>query len=100
MNTYSLKIGGGSFQFGVDYVTFRLRRLLTACFQQSADVDCPAYNLKIVPAHQKMAKHRKKTGRVEAAEAVENIEANAVRGAPDAAQRHSFSRTIDRKSTR
>jgi hypothetical protein len=41
-----------------------------------------------------MAKHRKKTGRVEAAEAVENIEANAARDAPDAGQIHSFSRTI------
>jgi hypothetical protein len=63
-------------------------------FQQNADVDCPAYNLKIVPAHQQMAKHRKETARVDAAEAVENIEANAARGTLDAGQIHSFSRTI------
>jgi hypothetical protein len=38
----------------------------------SPTVDYPADNLKIGPAHQKMAKHRKKTGRVKTAGAAVN----------------------------
>jgi hypothetical protein len=36
------------------------------------NVDCPANNLKIWPAHNEMAAHKKQKARVEAAKAVEN----------------------------
>jgi hypothetical protein len=55
---------------------FGLARL-SGPYGYSAAIDCPADNLKIGPAQNKMAAHREKTGRVKATEAVENIDANA-----------------------